>query len=297
LLYLSYFIYMQQPNLQPGGFNVMPDVVKNLLIINVLVMLAVPAFQTAFNLDLNKLLGLHLWLAPDFRLYQFITTMFAHGSFTHLLFNMFTLWMFGSVLENLWGPRRFLTFYLLTGIGASALYSLTSYIELYPDIALLNAYLANPSADTLWQLTQNHRFVVSEGIDFDMYNRYRQFSETFAAFNNQPDNQLLLNNISAFLSNYKDYFLNLRVAVGASGAVYGLLMAYGMLFPNQVVYVYFLFPIKIKYLVLILGIVALSMGLSNSPGDNVAHFAHLGGMLFGFLLIKYWQYKGKNRFR
>ncbi|QQS31407.1 MAG: rhomboid family intramembrane serine protease [Sphingobacteriales bacterium] len=202
---------------------------------------------------------------------------------------MFTLWMFGSVLENIWGGKRFLTFYLLTGLGAAFLYSLTSYFELLPDINLMNAFLNNPGSDSLLNLTQNHRFVVSEGFNYDIYKQYLGFEENFSKFANAPDNKLLLNDMVRFIHDYKEYFLNLRVAVGASGAVYGLLMAYGIMFPNQLLYVYFLIPIKAKYLVIILGLAELFLGMRNSPGDNVAHYAHLGGMLFGFILLRFWK--------
>lgn len=272
----------------------MPEVVKNLLIINVLVMLAIPAVKTAFGIDLQDKLGLHLWLAPDFSLYQVVTTMFVHGNFGHLFFNMFTLWMFGSVLENIWGGKRFLTFYLLTGLGAAFLYSVTSYFEILPDLRLMDAFLAAPGADTLMQFTQHHSFIVSEYINYDMYRGYMGFEQTFNQFANQPDNKLLLNDLTKFVHDYREYFLNLRTAVGASGAVYGLLMAYGMMFPNQLLYVYFFVPVKAKYLVVILGVIELFMGVQNSPGDNVAHFAHLGGMLFGFVLMRYWKSQGKG---
>jgi membrane associated rhomboid family serine protease len=276
---------------QPGGFSVMPEVVKNLLIINVLVMLAIPALKSGMGIDLTQILGLHVWTASEFRPWQFITTMFVHGNFSHLLFNMFTLWMFGSVLENIWGAKRFLTFYLLTGIGAALLYSLSSYFELLPQINLMNAFLNNPGSDTLLSFTQNHQFVVSEGYNYDIYKQYLGFEENFTKFSNAPDSKLLLNDMVQFVHNYKEYFLNLRVAVGASGAVYGLLMAYGIMFPNQLLYVYFLFPIKAKYLVIILGLAELFLGMRNSPGDNVAHYAHLGGMLFGFILLRIWKQK------
>lgn len=281
---------MQQ--FQTGGFKAMPDVVKNLLIINVLVMLAVPALQTAFGIDLQDKLGLHLWIAPEFKLYQLITTMFVHGNFGHLFFNMFTLWMFGSVLENIWGSKRFLTFYLLTGLGAAFLYSLSSYFEILPDLQAINAFLANPGSDTLLGLTQHHSFIVSEYLNYDIYKQYLSFEQNFTQYANEPTNKLLLNDLVKFIHDYKDYFLNLRTAVGASGAVYGLLMAYGMMFPNQLLYVYFFVPIKAKYLVIILGAIEVFMGINNSPGDNVAHFAHLGGMLFGFLLMRYWKMRG-----
>jgi len=175
-----------------------------------------------------------------------------HGNFTHLLFNMFALWMFGKTLENVWGGKRFLTYYMITGIGAAFVHLGVSQYEI---LSLQSQISPNELSD-------------------------------------------LLENGGGLLANFQNYSypimgkLNLLIntpTVGASGAVFGILLAFGMLFPNTLLYIYFAIPVKAKYFVIIYGIMELYAGISNNPADNVAHFAHLGGMLFGFILLKYWQ--------
>ncbi|MBK6729656.1 MAG: rhomboid family intramembrane serine protease [Bacteroidetes bacterium] len=222
----------------------MPPVIKNLLIINGLVFLATLTFPS-----LIEKLAMYYPTSPEFQPYQIITHLFTHGSFGHVFFNMFALWMFGAVLENVWGGKRFLIYYFITGIGATLLYTGVHAIQLY-------------------QITGS----ISPDILKEGY----------------------------FIGNYSESNLSTLRAifsplVGASGAVYGVLLAYGMLFPNTLIYIYFLLPLKAKYLVMILTAIELYMGFINNPADNVAHFAHLGGMLVGFVLIKYWQ-KSKTKF-
>ena len=235
-------------------FNHLPEVVKNLLIINGLFFLATLALQSR-GVDLSTVFALHQFQSPDFKPHQLITHMFMHADFTHLLFNMFALWMFGKTLENMWGGKRFLIYYMITGFGAALIY--IGYLQ--------------------FQIN-----VISSNIDPETYNRLII-----------EGNQLLDNG-----KNYLDPILgklNLLINIpmlGASGAVYGLLLAFGMLFPNSLIYLYFAIPIKAKYFVGGIGVLALISGIGNNPGDNVAHFAHLGGMIFGIILLKYWKKKG-----
>lgn len=227
----------------PGNFNELPVVVKNLLIINGLLFLATISLNN-IGIDLVKIFGLHQFQSNDFRPHQIITHLFMHGSFTHLFFNMFALWMFGKILENIWGQKKFLIYYMITGIGAAAIhlifcqYQIINISNQIPDlvnIAIEGKY--NPSIPISKKLTQ----------------------------------------------------LIITPTVGASGAVFGLLLAFGMLFPNALLYLYFAIPIKAKYFVIGYGLIELYAGISNNPADNVAHFAHLGGMIFGYFLIKYWK--------
>jgi membrane associated rhomboid family serine protease len=216
-----------------------PVVTKNLIAINVLMFLALLAFERS-GIDLNNLLGLHLFLAPDFRPYQLVTYMFMHGGFTHILFNMYAVWIFGSILERVWGSSRFLVYYIVAGVGAGLVQEAVQYIY----------YIMSLS-----QYTQ-------------------------------------VNYIGQIIS--MSEYLNLWTTVGASGAVYGILLAFAMTFPNERLFMIpFPFPIKAKYFVLIFGALELFSGLSNNASDNVAHFAHLGGMIFGLLMILYWRKKGK----
>ena len=218
----------------------LPVVTKNILAINVLMFLALLAFERQ-GIDLNNLLGLHLFIAPDFRPYQLVTYIFMHGSFTHIFVNMFSLWMFGRVLEQVWGGKRFLVYYLLTGIGAGLMQELVQFAYYYIE---LSAY-ANVN--------------IGGGVIVPMAE-----------------------------------YLNMWTTVGASGAVYGMLLAFALTFPNQQLFMFPLpFPIKAKYFVLIIGAIELLTGMGNHAGDNVAHFAHLGGMLIGLVLIIYWRKKGK----
>ncbi|MBR2051244.1 MAG: rhomboid family intramembrane serine protease [Bacteroidales bacterium] len=222
---------------RPSGFSVLPTVVKNLVIINVLFFLATIAAETVLRIDLSDYLGLHYIGASDFQPYQLVTYMFMHGSFGHLFFNMFALWMFGNTLERIWGPNRFLLFYFVCGIGAGLAQELVQYIQ----------YLTTLQGYDNVRIAANHIIPMSE-------------------------------------------YLNMLTTVGASGAVYGILLAFGMMFPNSTIYIYFAIPLKAKWFVLIYGIIELFAGFTSV--DNVAHFAHVGGMLFGLILILYWKKKG-----
>jgi membrane associated rhomboid family serine protease len=244
---------------RPSSFSILPFVVKNLLIINGLCFLANVALDYRFHIDLNELFGLYYPISSEFKPYQLITHVFMHGSMMHLFFNMFSLWMFGSVLENYWGPQRFFIYYFVTALGAAIIHTSVNYIQF--------RYLsASIDSQQMQQIITEGRDLLKQGMNY-----------TMPSFGNVN----LLINIPT---------------VGASGAVFGLLLAFGMLFPNQELLMLFLpIPIKAKYFVILYGALELFQGISNSPGDNVAHFAHLGGMLFGFILIKLWN-KNKSRF-
>ena len=215
-----------------------PPVTKNLLIINVLCFVGMFVARR-YGIDINDLAGLHFFLASDFNVAQLISYMFLHANFQHIFFNMFAVWMFGRVLEQVWGPKRFLIFYFVTGIGAGLIQELTWFYSLRDVIALSSQIPINIGGDTLL---------------------------------NQPE------------------FYNLFITVGASGAVFGILLAFAMLYPNIPLYIIFIpIPIKAKYFVVFYGLIELFLGVSNFGGDNVAHFAHLGGMIFGYILVKYWK--------
>jgi len=242
-------------------FQILPPVVKNLLIINGIFYLATFALGKRFGFDLTHILGLHYIESEAFYPFQYITYMFMHSpqSIWHLVFNMFALWMFGYTLENLWGWKRFLIFYFVTGIGAGLIQTLVQYVE-------INQLRADLTLEKLNNVVLYGRELFLQGKNY--------VDPTMGRYN------LILN----------------IPTVGASGAVYGILLAFGMLFPNTVLYLYFAIPIKAKWFVLILIGFELFTAISNNPGDNVAHFAHLGGMLFAFVLIKYWNKKLRNNF-
>lgn len=275
-------------NFRLGGFGGLTPIVKNLLIINGLFFLATISLGQTFNLNLYDILGLRYFGSEKFMPYQFITYMFMHGGFMHIFFNMFALWMFGRVLEEVWGAKRFLFFYFFTGVGAAIVHYAVFYYQMQPTLNTVNSFLAQPTHEGLLAFLNSDMFKV---FSYDMQINYQSFAKSYntALAVNET---LALEKAVDYMAQYKRDFLNAPVVVGASGAVFGILLAFGMLFPNTLLYIYFAIPIKAKYFVILYGALSLYLGIANNPGDNVAHFAHLGGMLFGFILIKYWS---KNR--
>lgn len=277
---------MSYERYSPTGFGFLPPVVKNLLIINVLFFLATLGLGSAMNIDLADKLGLHYFASQKFEPYQFITYMFMHGGFSHIFFNMFALWMFGTVLEQVWGPKKFLLYYLVTGIGAALVHYIVFYFQVHPVLQLMDAFIAAPDFATLQQFAANHQFIVRESSD--IYQSFQNFQLNYETLQQDPTNVQSLQGAVNFVSEYREHFLNLPVVVGASGAIFGLLLAFGMLFPNSLIYLYFFIPVKAKWFVIIYGAIELFSGFYYQDG-NVAHFAHLGGMIFGFLMIIYWK--------
>lgn len=229
---------------RPSRFEILPPVIKNLVIINGLMFLAQITIKTTPFGSLEDLFALHTWQSDLFQPWQFITHMFMHGDFGHLFFNMFALWMFGSILENVWGQKRFLTFYFICGLGAALSHMIALHFENQDYINLFN----------------------SLSLEEKIASR-----DSLAMLLNQP-------------------------TVGASGAVFGCLAAFGYLFPNTYLYLYFLFPVKAKWFVIAYIAIELISTFRNSAGDNVAHLAHLGGALFGFLLVWFWNKKNRRNF-
>ncbi|MCB0805846.1 MAG: rhomboid family intramembrane serine protease [Bacteroidales bacterium] len=269
---------------RPGGFNILPPVVKNLIIINGLFFLATIALGSSSGVDLVEILGLHYFAAEKFAPYQFITYMFMHGGLMHIFFNMFALWMFGNALENIWGPKRFLIYYFITGIGAALTHYIVFYFEISPVLEAINSYLDNPSHEALTRFLDSQSFQLG---NFEMRDAFNQFRDRYNdLINTNPTKALQLS--VDYMSEYKIQFLNAPVVVGASGAVFGILLAFGMIFPNTLIYVYFAIPVKAKYFVMIYGAIELFSGIYDK-GSNVAHFAHLGGMVFGYFLLIYWK--------
>ena len=218
-------------------FRNIPIVTKNLLIVNFLAFVAQLILNPS-NPEQSVLAdwgGLHFFMASDFHIHQFVTYMFLHGGWTHIFFNMFALWMFGVVVENVWGAKRFLFYYILCGIGAGLMQELAQYV---------NYTIENLAA---------YQYVNIGGQQMTT-----------------------------------DAYINLWTPIGASGAVYGILLAFGMIFPNERIFIFPL-PVPIKAKWFVCGYVAIELFMAmSSSGDGVAHMAHLGGMLFGFLMIRYW---------
>lgn len=276
---------------RPTGFKILPPVVKNLLIINGLFYLATMAAKIRFHVDLADILGLHYILADKFEPYQFITYMFMHSSthFSHILFNMFALWMFGNAIENIWGPKRFLIYYLITGVGAAITHYVVFYFQISPVLSAINTYLDHPSTVALNTFINSGHLQISS---LAMQDSFTIFRDNYNQLINTDPGKALQLSID-FMSQYRIDFLNAPVVIGASGAVFGILLAFGMMFPNSMVYVFFAIPMKTKYFVMLYGAIELFSGIYET-NSNVAHFAHLGGMLFGFIMIKYWARKPGN---
>jgi len=237
-----------------GRFGGTPPVTRNLIIINVAMLLGTYLFSQVFRVNLSAILGMFYFQSPFFKPWQIVTHMFMHGGIAHIFFNMYALWIFGKTLESVWGSKRFLIYYLATGLGAAFFLQLVNYIQFSPDIAAVKAAY---SVDRINSTLLNE--ILRPG------NKFYQIGREL-----------------------------IRPTVGASGAVYGVLLAFGMLFPNTPLYIMFIpIPIKAKWLVIGFGGLELFLGITQS-GGNIAHFAHLGGMIFGFFLIRYWNRFTKN---
>ena len=253
----------------------MPPVVKNLILINIVMWVAKYAL---FNLgiDLTELLGLHYPGSEHFRPYQFVTHLFMHGDFFHLAFNMFALYMFGKVLEMVWGPRRFMVYFFVTGLGAAALHSFVTYLEISSLQKGVAAFVNTPSPELLAAFVKSHLSHPATWVS-DLVNNWGD------APNNAGYIQQSVDLVQRVLSEQMDY-----PTVGASGAIFGVLLGFGYLVPNTELMLLFPpVPIKAKYFVVGYGAIELYLGLTGTQA-GVAHFAHLGGMLFGFILLKYW---------
>ncbi len=281
---------MSYEQYKPSGFKLLPEVVKNLLIINGIFYLATYVLETSFGVDLVRLLGLHYFESEYFEPYQFVTHLFMHGGLGHIILNMFALWMFGNVLENVWGGKRFLIYYLVTGLGAAIIHTLVIAWNMHgiqnEAMAVINS--ASPEAFALF---------IKDNIPVELLSTDYRLPLVALRDNwlSDPGNAGYAQQASAMMNEYIQFKMNIPT-VGASGAVFGVLLAFGMLFPNTVIYLYFAIPIKAKYFVILYGAIELYSGLQANPTDNVAHFAHLGGMLFGYFLIKYWNKRNRNSF-
>jgi membrane associated rhomboid family serine protease len=234
-----------------GLFNMTP-LVKNIIMINILMFLAYIAGLKVFNINLNEILGIYFPKSDNFKPVQILTHMFMHANFWHIFFNMYALFIFGQVLENVWGPKRFLIYYLVCGLGAAFVHESVIAFEYHKLASALGP--------------EQLKTVLTEGTA--LFNQGKGFTNI-----TMQDLEILLN----------------IPTIGASGAIFGLLLAFGVLFPNtQLMIIFPPIPIKAKYFVLIYGLIELSLAIAQ-PGSTIAHAAHLGGMLFGYLLLRYWR--------
>ncbi len=278
---------------RPGSFQILPLVIKNLLIINGLVYLAQFTFDGPSPYggiavgSMSNMFALHHILAPLFKPWQLFTHMFMHGSLWHLAGNMFVLWMFGSILENLWGPKRFLIFYLTCGLGAALLHLGFLYYENFMLLADFESYKSAPSLQKYIVFTREHTM----SANYDSQFAYRIGRAWLA----EPGNMQLAEQAMIAVKDFVDFTLS-RPTLGASGAVFGCLAAFAFLFPNNYIYLYFFVPVKAKWVIGVYLIFELVMAVNNSAGDSIARWAHLGGALVGFLLVYFWKKKNRQKF-
>jgi membrane associated rhomboid family serine protease len=246
-----------------NAFSNIPPVTKNLLVINVLIWLVEFIFPSFGANGIYRYLGLHFWEGSQFNPLQLITYMFVHDrtNILHIFFNMFTLWTFGRILEQVWGGKKFLLFYMVCGVGAALI------------------------QEAVWGMTWQHDYIAGiaqlNGLTYDNME--------------QVVNAAVANHDASFLSAIEQV-KNSMLTVGASGAIFGLLLGFAFVFPDMPLYLFFIpVPIKAKYMVIGYAVLEFFFGVSTSLSGTgtVAHFAHLGGMLFGLAMLLYWRSKGK----
>lgn len=233
------------------NFNNIPQVTRALIIINALVFLFTHIVNPSGGL--MNLFAIRYFGHPDFGPWQLITAMFTHGSFSHFFFNMFALFMFGSAVERAWGAQRFLSLYMVAGIGAALINWGVQYYMIQDALAQLPA--------NAWDV-----LISSDGQQLPGGSDRAVANQLFANFN--------------------------QIGVGASGAIFGVLVAFGMMFPNVELMLIFLpIPIKAKYFIPIMMVLELFMGVQNFSWDNIGHWTHLGGAVVGFLFTYFWKKK------
>jgi membrane associated rhomboid family serine protease len=280
-------------SLGTGRFGSTTRVVRSLLIINIVIYVLSIFLWITFNFDIHKIFGLYYFKAQSFKPYQFITHMFLHAyinPFTnriiifHILFNMFGLWMFGRVLENVLGSKKFFLLFFISGLGAAFIHTFVQHLQISALIKSADSFFSAPSYDSFNYIVEKYINSPSQGLISFM-------DEWFY----QPDNPAFFDKAKSIVSTIVNIQVNENVTVGASGAVFGILAAFTLLFPNvELMLIFFPVPIKAKYLVPGYAILELFFGVANFKGDNIAHFAHLGGALFGLILVLIWK---KNQFK
>ena len=264
-------------------FRRLTPVAKNILIINVVIFM----IGSFLKLPLSEFFGLRVVFSSEFAPYQFLTYMWLHGSFMHILGNMIAVLVFAPMLETVWGSKRFLTFYLVCGIGAGILYGTADFVEKLPLKQDAETYLDNPNPEGF------ERFIIKHKNPYFNLNGLGELSD---AYYDDVNNPSIINQTKRVVRETYDIFITRGNMIGASGAVFGILFAFAFLFPNTELFLLFPpIPIKAKYLVFFYGMYELYAEFSRMPGDNVAHLAHLSGMLIAFILLKFWQ-KNTGRF-
>lgn len=275
---------------RPSRFEILPPIIKNLLIINGLFFLAQNTITgPTVSFSFENIFALHAWQSSLFKPWQLVTHMFLHGDFGHILGNMFGLWMFGSVLENLWGSKRFLIFYMVCGLGAALIHLLFLSWEFMPMVKDYAAIFQAHAEGSASQADAMINFIYRHNLRFDN-------TEALVAYMRaNPGNTELMNRMFEEITIF--YRNNLDTAtIGASGAVFGVLAAFVYLFPNTYLYIYFLIPVKAKWIGLLYFGYELFNAIRNSAGDHVARWAHVGGAIVGLLIVITWNKSNKKTF-
>ena len=260
-------------------FNNVTPIVLNLIIINVLVYFS----GSIIGYGANEFLSLHYIRDGQFNPVQFFTYMFVHGSGMHIFSNMLGLFFFGPLLETHFGSKKFLMYYIICGIGAGMLYSGYVYYDMYIIKNAVNAYISNPGAQALSDFLNKY--------DHQTYLLNSNYFNSFAA---DPENQEY---IKGSIEKLKEFYLlkSKSTMVGASGALYGVLIGVGMIFPFMQVRLLFPpIPLKMMYIIIFYCLTSVYGMVQAQPGDNIAHFAHLSGMIIGFIMLKVWGEKRSN---
>lgn len=269
-------------------------IVKWIALINVLVFFITNLVDQTFGVDTSRILAMHDISSPLFQPWQILTHVFMHADLGHLFSNMFALIIYGPLIENQWGGKRFLQYYLFTAFGAVLLHGGISYVETNKLTKVYEQYITNPNEETFLNFSESNS-TAHHSLSFTKDGKEIDAEEFAMAWHKEPLNEQYKEVATQAINHY--YIPRRDVAtVGASGAVFGLIIAFGILFGEVMLYLYFLFPIKAKYIVLLHGGIEIYSAYQNNPGDNVAHFAHIGGMIFGYILIKFWRHKKNSIF-
>lgn len=286
----------------PRGINgrKLTNVVVFLILANVLVFIGQFVSIIYFDFNVFEFFALYNFKSEKFAVYQFVTYMFVHAGIFHLFLNMFILWMFGSVLEYIWNSKKFLFYFFLTGIGAALLHLAVSTFLINRLEEKVNEYQSNPTYSNYTEFVQEEVGEVPEPLLEDDVPEeglpggvrvLREIKELERKWAKQPEDETFRERSIDLVQQYLRFQIDLP-SVGASGAVFGILLAFGMIFPNAIIYLFFMFPMKAKYFVILLGALELYFGVSQD--DNIANFAHLGGMIFGYILLKVWREKPRE---
>ena len=252
--------------------------VKFLLIANILVFVLCNVYDPA-----SEVLALYYVKAENFHAYQFFSYMFVHAGIMHIFFNMFALVQFGSIIESYWGSKRFVFYYIVCGLGAALTNMIVNYLQISPMQEAANFVIDSPSVENF------KAFALKYSELFNM----PKLGEVITDYQDDPGFPDFVRKVVREIT--EKY--SARPIVGASGAVFGLLLAFGLMFPDlKLQFMFIPIGIKAKYFVLLYGALELFFGVNGFKGDNIAHFAHLGGMLFGIIMILWWRKNPHNEF-